>query len=75
MREEHSRNVPDEPSLDTTEQVSTIRIRCPDGKMLTRRFLANQPLQVLFSFLTSQGYHMTDYQLSQAYPHRDVSIV
>ena len=38
--------LPEEPSSDCTEPVTVIRVRGPGGLVLTRRFLAQNPLQV-----------------------------
>ena len=38
--------LPEEPSSDCTEPVKVIRVRGPGGLVLTRRFLAQNPLQV-----------------------------
>ncbi len=38
--------LPEEPSNDCTEPVTMIRVRGPGGTVLTRRFLAQNPLQV-----------------------------
>ena len=53
--------------------MTRIRIRTPDGQTLTRRFLAVNTLQVLLNYVTSCGYHATDYKVLTTFPRRDVS--
>ena len=73
IRQSVADQLPDEPPPGCTEPVSTIRIRCPEGVVLTRRFLAQHPLQVLLNFVTSKGFHMEEYKVITTFPRRDVS--
>ena len=67
--------LPDEPPKDCSEKITTIRFRCPEGRVITRRFLAQHPLQVLLNFVLSEGYHLEDYKVLSTFPRRDVSIM
>ena len=71
LRQEAAKRVAEEPPATCQEPVSTLRFRCPDGEILTRRFLADQPLTVVFEFLTSKGYQTPgSYKVLIQYPRR-----
>ena len=46
----------DEPPLSCQEPIATIRFRCPGSGLLNRRFLLDDPLKMIFLYVTSQGY-------------------
>ena len=64
-----------EPPPDTTEPVSTVRMRLPTGEMITRRFLAATPIRMAIMFLGTKGYHAEDYKILTTFPKKDVSNV
>ena len=64
--------LPTEPDASCSEPVTLIRFRCPDGKVLTRRFLATDPLQVLLTYIGAAGYQRNSYKVLTTYPRRDV---
>lgn len=64
--------VPAEPESSCPEPVSLIRIRCPGGVVLNRRFLAAEPLQVLLMYIGSTGYQLNAHKVLTTYPRRDL---
>jgi len=65
-------SLPIEPPVDATDVTKTI-IRLPDGTRLNRRFLANEPLQVLFDFIevsAGEGAHMDTLEVATTHPRR-----
>ena len=74
IRQSVADQLPSEPDEDCSEPISTIRVRGPEGLTLKRRFLASQPLQLLFNYLTAKGFHTPDeYKVLTTFPRRDVS--
>ena len=67
--------LPEEPDAACKESVSLLRIRCPDGRVLNRRFLAQDPLQVLLTYVGSEGFEPNTYKLLTTYPRKDVSLL
>ncbi|XP_054278521.1 FAS-associated factor 1 [Macrosteles quadrilineatus] len=67
--------LPDEPSEDSTENITKIRFRLPKGDFLERRFLASSKLQVLLNYLVVQGFHTKDYKVISSWPRRDLTSV
>lgn len=65
--------LPDEPAENSTEPVSKIRIRKPDGQFLLRRFRASAPLIELFQFTASKGFPVEEYKVITSFPRRDLS--
>merc|ERR1712150_313303 len=61
------------------KEVSKLRFRLPrdkpiDGKcVLDRRFLASEPLQIVFNYLASKGFLVTDYKVLSTFPKRDIT--
>jgi len=47
--------LPPEPPK-TEKEVSQLRFRFPDGRMVIRRFLQKEKLNVLFIFIGSEGF-------------------
>jgi len=65
--------LPEEPDASCPEPVALLRIRCPDGRVLNRRFLAAEPLKVLLTYVGSAGFEQDTYKLLTTYPRKDVS--
>ena len=63
-----------EPPEDSTEPISTVRMRLPTGEMLTRRFIATNPMRMVIMYLGTKGYHTEDYKILTTFPKKDVSI-
>lgn len=66
--------VPPEPDPSSSDRVTTLRLRLPDGTTVQRRFLASHLLQTIVSYVGSLGYHPDEYKLITSYPRRDVSV-
>lgn len=66
--------IPDEPSADCQETMARLRFRCPDGDILTRRFLGSTQLQTLLNYLVTLGYSREEYKVLTTFPRRDVSL-
>lgn len=67
-------SVPLEPAPDCGHPISKIRFRPPcGGDMITRTFLASEPLQGLLNFVGSLGYLNDKYRVITSYPKRDIS--
>lgn len=64
-------SIPPEP-LSTTDGVTTLRIRCPDGSVIQRRFLAVHTIAMLKNFVGSEGYHPSEYKVLTSFPRKDV---
>lgn len=74
-RQEVLKRLPAEPSGDQPAGSATcIRFRLPEGKTSTRRFLADEPLQVLLDYLLVEGYPTDDYKVLSSWPRKDVSL-
>ena len=67
--------LPEEPAATCSEPVALLRIRCPDGRVLNRRFLAAEPLAVLLTYVGSAGFEPDTYKLLTTYPRKDVSML
>lgn len=65
--------VPPEPPADTQEPVAQLRIRCPDGEALNRRFRGSESVQVLLHFVAAKGYPADKFRLLTSFPKRDLS--
>ena len=65
--------VPPEPLVSSSEKLSLLKIRFPDGTTLSRRFLATHTLEALVNLVGSKGYFISEYKLLSGYPRRDVS--
>ncbi|CAO2611864.1 UBX domain-containing protein 8 [Lemmus lemmus] len=62
-------DLPEEPS-ETAEEVVTVALRCPSGRVLRRRFFKSWSSQVLFDWMMKLGYHKSLYSLSTSFPRR-----
>ncbi|CAD5111735.1 DgyrCDS1017 [Dimorphilus gyrociliatus] len=74
IRQNVAEQLPAEPDEHCKQELSRIRIRAPDNKILNRRFLASNPLQILFNYLTSEGFHVADFKVLTTFPRRDLKI-
>lgn len=64
---------PEEPP-ETAEEVVTVALRCPSGKVLRRRFFKSCSSQVLFDWMMKIGYHTSLYNLSTSFPRRPLEV-
>ncbi|XP_023573392.1 UBX domain-containing protein 8 isoform X3 [Octodon degus] len=62
-------DLPEEPS-ETADAVVTVALRCPNGRILRRRFLKSCSSQVLFAWMMKTGYHTSLYSLFTSFPRR-----
>ncbi|XP_012931568.1 UBX domain-containing protein 8 isoform X3 [Heterocephalus glaber] len=62
-------DLPEEPS-ETAKEVVTVALRCPNGRVLRRRFFKSCSSQVLFAWLMKIGYHTSLYSLFTSFPRR-----
>ncbi|XP_074129081.1 UBX domain-containing protein 8 isoform X1 [Sminthopsis crassicaudata] len=65
--------IPEEPP-ETAEEVVAIALRCPDGRVLRRRFCKMWSSQVLLDWMMKVGYHKSIYTLSTSYPRRPLEV-
>lgn len=73
-RQDVLKRLPDEPSADQPAgSITCIRFRLPEGKTATRRFRADEPLQVLLDYLLVEGYPHNDYKVLSSWPRKDVT--
>lgn len=71
-RVEAEKCLPDEPA-ENADGITKIRIRKPTGEFMERRFLANNPLDILLKFVASKGFPIDEYKVISSWPRRDVS--
>ena len=73
-RQNVSKRLPAEPPADHQPycSVTSIRFRLPKGKTVTRRFLADEPLQVLLDYLLVEGYPQEEFKVFSIWPRKDV---
>ncbi|XP_013377021.1 PREDICTED: UBX domain-containing protein 8 isoform X2 [Chinchilla lanigera] len=62
-------DLPEEPS-ETAEEVVTVALRCPNGRLLKRRFFKSYSSQVLSAWMMKTGYHTSLYSLFTSFPRR-----
>jgi FAS-associated factor 2 len=73
-RQEVLKRLPAEPPADQPAgSITCIRFRLPEGKTSTRRFLADEPLQVLLDYLLVEGFPHSDYKVLSSWPRKDVN--
>ncbi|XP_063057754.1 FAS-associated factor 1 isoform X2 [Engraulis encrasicolus] len=65
--------LPPEPSEESGEPVSKLRIRTPSGEFLERRFLGSTKLQVLFDYVASKGYPSDEFKVLTTFPRRNIT--
>lgn len=75
IRQSLSDQLPEEPPANCSEAVSTLRLRCPSGETVVRRFLGQHPLQVLLNFVASKGFPCSEFKVLTTFPRKDVSIL
>lgn len=73
IEESLAKKIPDEPPQGCTEVTCTLRIRAPNSETLARKFYGSNKLQVVLNYITSKGYHLTEYKLLTTFPRRDLS--
>ncbi|XP_059765489.1 UBX domain-containing protein 8 isoform X1 [Balaenoptera ricei] len=66
-------DLPEEPP-EIAEEVVTIALRCPSGRVLRRRFFKSCSSQVLFDWMMKIGYHTSLYSLSTSFPRRTLEV-
>lgn len=66
-------DLPEEPP-EIAEEVVTVALRCPNGRVLRRRFFKSCSSQVLFDWMMKIGYHTSLYSLSTSFPRRAVEV-
>uniref|UniRef100_A0A0P5N633 FAS-associated factor n=1 Tax=Daphnia magna TaxID=35525 RepID=A0A0P5N633_9CRUS len=75
-RQEVLKRLPAEPSADQSAgNITCIRFRLPEGKTSTRRFRADEPLQVLLDYLLVEGYPHNDFKVLSSWPRKDLTAV
>ncbi|KAG1654500.1 FAS-associated factor 1 [Nymphon striatum] len=73
IRQSLEQQLPNEPPPDSSDPVSIIRLRCPSGDTIKRRFLACNKLQILLNFVASKGYPIQDFKVLSSWPRKDLS--
>ncbi|XP_021568479.1 UBX domain-containing protein 8 isoform X2 [Carlito syrichta] len=66
-------DLPEEPP-ETAEEIVTVALRCPSGRVLRRRFFKSCSSQVLHDWMVSTGYHTSLYSLSTSFPRRPLEV-
>lgn len=72
-REKEQLAMPAEPPADSLERVTAIRIKLPDGRALTRRFMATWELRVLLTFLSYLGYPIEKFKIIKNWRRQELS--
>lgn len=67
--------VPPEPPADSLDRVVQIRLKLPNGRSLTRRFLASAELGVLLVYLDSLGYPLTRFKIIKNWRRQELATV
>lgn len=67
--------VPPEPPVDSLDRVVQIRLKLPNGRSLTRRFLASAELGVLLVYLDSLGYPLTRFKIIKNWRRQELATV
>lgn len=77
LKEEHKAKpaVPPEPPADSLDRVVQIRLKLPNGRSLTRRFLASAELGVLLVYLDSLGYPLTRFKIIKNWRRQELATV
>ncbi|XP_036911210.1 UBX domain-containing protein 8 isoform X2 [Sturnira hondurensis] len=66
-------DLPEEPP-EAAEEAVTVALRCPNGRVLRRRFLKSCSSQALFDWMLKIGYHTSLYSLSTSFPRRPLQV-
>ncbi|XP_064481456.1 uncharacterized protein LOC135394576 isoform X2 [Ornithodoros turicata] len=72
-QEKKKYDMPPEPPADSMERVTAIRIKLPNGRSLTRRFMASWELRVLLTFLESLGYPKDKFKILKNWRRQELS--
>ncbi|OQV22482.1 FAS-associated factor 1 [Hypsibius exemplaris] len=73
LRQEEARaQLPEEPAQGSSDSITAVRLRTPDGRSLTRRFASSDPLQYLFRFAHANGYPEDEFNLVCSYPRKEL---
>lgn len=77
LKEEHKAKpaVPPEPPADCLDRIVQIRLKLPNGRSLTRRFLASAELGVLLVYLDSLGYPLTRFKIIKNWRRQELATV
>ncbi|XP_075544715.1 uncharacterized protein LOC142578912 isoform X2 [Dermacentor variabilis] len=67
--------VPPEPPADSSDRVVQIRLKLPNSRTLTRRFLASAELGVLLVYLDSLGYPLTRFKILKNWRRQELATV
>lgn len=73
QRQSLAERLPPEPPSAYAGAMCHARFRMPDGAIISRRFRAQEPLQVLLDFLVVKGYHTNDFKVLSSWPRRDLT--
>ncbi|XP_071953514.1 UBX domain-containing protein 8-like isoform X2 [Antedon mediterranea] len=73
VKEKKMIKLPVEPPPESDLQAVTIALRVPFGEKRRRRFLTSATIQVIFDWLTVEGYNSDIYTIKTTYPSKDLS--
>ncbi|XP_022101675.1 FAS-associated factor 1-like isoform X2 [Acanthaster planci] len=73
LLESLEQQLPDEPAENCPKPTTTLRMRMPGGDVLTRRFLAEQPIRTVMVYLGTKGYHSEDFKVLTTFPKKDLT--
>ncbi|XP_004682274.1 PREDICTED: UBX domain-containing protein 8 [Condylura cristata] len=72
-RQKEVLDLPGEPP-ESAEDVVTVALRCPSGRVIKRQFFKSCSSQVLFNWMMKIGYHTSLYSLSTSFPRRPLEL-
>lgn len=67
--------IPPEPPADSSDRVVQIRLKLPNSRTLTRRFLASAELGVLLVYLDSLGYPLTRFKILKNWRRQELATI
>ncbi|KAL8568872.1 hypothetical protein ACOMHN_061448 [Nucella lapillus] len=73
IKESIAKSVPEEPAENAPGEISRLRFRVPGGEQRTRRFWAENTVQDVLNYLTSQGFHTEEFKVLSTFPRRDIT--
>ncbi|KAF8778097.1 FAS-associated factor 1 like protein [Argiope bruennichi] len=73
VRKSLAEQLPPEPPSDSTQPVSHIRVRVPNGGTIGRSFTADTPLSLLLMYIASEGYPSEQYKVLASWPRIDLT--
>ncbi|CAL1270345.1 unnamed protein product [Larinioides sclopetarius] len=73
VRKSLAEQLPPEPPSDTSQPVSHIRVRLPNGGTIGRSFTADTPLSLLLMYIASEGYPSEQYKVLASWPRIDLT--